>query len=106
MAWGPDFCFLRPRDSRHNCSSSSRLTTFSGTLNQTKKERHKQEAVTDEQSGPGNGSVTLTFQLRFPLLSRLPAPPPGSQEQRRKQRRRQSENGKALQLWLPLVSVY
>ena len=106
MAGGLDFCFLHPRDSRRNCSSSSRLTTFSGTLNPTKKERHKQEAVTDKQSGPGNGSVTLTFQLRFPLLSLLPAPPPGAQEQRRKQRRGHSESGKALQLWLPLVSVY
>ena len=33
MAGGLDFCFLHPRDSRRNCSSSSRLTTFSGTLN-------------------------------------------------------------------------
>lgn len=73
MAGGLDFCFLHPRDSRRNCSSSSRLTTFSGTLNQTKKERHKQEAVTDEQSA-GNRSVTLTFQLRFPFSPCYPHP--------------------------------
>lgn len=43
MAWGLDFCFLHLRDSRRNCSSSSRLTTFSGTLDQTKRDINKKQ---------------------------------------------------------------